>query len=100
MRFVQILDYFWNILNVNLPEINSLVTNAQYLQYNVILSLTEKKNQVCFLFQKGVHWENILFFLFRYHINFDQNWSAKSVSNTHYQAEENKIKMNKSKNPK
>lgn len=39
-------------------------------------------------------------FLFRYHTNFDQNWSAKSVSNTHYQAEENKIKMNKSKNPK
>lgn len=62
MRFVQILDYFWNILNVNLPEINSLVTNAQYLQYNVILSLTGKKKQVCYLFQKGVHWENILFF--------------------------------------
>lgn len=52
MRFVQILDYFWNILNVNLPEINSLVTNAQYLQYNVILSLTEKKKTKCVSYSK------------------------------------------------
>lgn len=64
MRFVQILDYFWNILNVNLPEINSLVTNAQYLQYNVILSLTEKKKTSVFPIPKrGTLGKHFIFFI-------------------------------------
>lgn len=62
MRFVQILDYFWNILNVNLPEINSLVTNAQYLQYNVILSLTEKKTKCVSYSKKGYIGKTFYFF--------------------------------------
>lgn len=62
MRFVQILDYFWNILNVNLPEINSLVTNAQYLQYNVILSLTEKKPSVFPIPKRGTLGKHFIFF--------------------------------------
>lgn len=63
MRFVQILDYFSNILNVNLPEINSLVTNAQYLQYNVILSLTEKKTSVFPIPKRGTLGKHIIFFI-------------------------------------